>query len=309
MKARGPAGAMRLATQRVTSLVALAALAALSWRGEVAQARTVPRSPFVQAFDEAYRGRFGALDARAGSWRRSSALEPQGRAARVTLLRFTPLEPGCARLLALGADGEHVESIVVNVLPAQAPIAVARSAAASELLTVSVGDVVTWPLTALTAPTFFPSTDCPAVDDTAQRLAAQDWPLRACTLEGPRPRAWRWPALLEEVALRCEFVRAGVDRVRTLVHRFARVTRPGAVQADLAAIAAGPRALAVTQVIESVRGGRGQGVSWAYVPPRRTVRVGDWVTERRDDVEALDDDLIACLHEAESPCRLRPLRR
>jgi hypothetical protein len=53
----------------------------------------------------------------------------------------------------------------------------------------------------------------------------------------------------------------------------------------------------------------GPDTALAFVPTRRVVRAGDWVLEARDDVSAMDEDLLACLHERDSPCRVAATQR
>lgn len=296
-------------------LVALAALAVSTSRGgaqdEAAPgAARAPAIPFVTSFAEAYDGLFELLDVRRSTLRASSDLDARPRSERVVLVRMRALGEGCVRLSARTLDGARTRTIVVNVLPRDAAIAVPRSASASERLRVSVGDEVLWPLPDVADATFLPRGRCDDDDPDMRLLLAGELPGRACTLQGAVPRAWRAPALLEAVAQRCHFTSRARGVVATTVERFSRIRRAGRVQGDLTALAAGSaRSLLATHGVEQERGRSPAAITIAYVPSRRVVRAGDWVFERRDDADALEGDLLACLHERDSACRVRPRGR
>lgn len=295
-------------------LVALAALAVSVSRGR-AQEPVAPSSdrapaiPFVTSFAESYDGLFELLDVRRVTLRASSDLDARPRSERVVLVRMRALAEGCVRLSARTLDGARTRTIAVNVLPRDAAIAVPRSASASERLRVSVGDEVLWPLPDVPDVTFLPRGRCDDDDPDMRLLLVGELPGRACALEGPVPRAWRVPAVLEAIALRCHFASGARGAVTTTLESFSRIRRAGRVQGDLTALAAGSaRSLLATHVVEQERG-RPAASTIAYVPSRRVVRAGDWVFERRDDADALDEDLLACLHERDSSCRVRPRGR
>ncbi len=286
-----------------TSVLALALM--LASIVEVGRAQRAPASsPWLEAFDAAYAERFDALSVASATLTVTSDSDPRPRTERVQLLRVRALSEGCVRLTATLPDG-HTRAVAVNVLASDASVAVPASASASERLNVSVGDVVVWPLPDGSRPSFAPLTGCADRDPEMALLSRGEWPHRACTLDGAQPRSWRLPSALGDEVLRCELASAGVGRVRTLVHRFARVRRAGRVRGDLRALASGSRELTATHVIES-EPGRARDTTWAYVPRARVVRVGDWVVDRRDDVDPVDEDLLACVHERDSACRIRP---
>lgn len=264
------------------------------------------RLPFVSFFREHYHGAFELTSVGHGRLRASSDVDPRPRSAEVALLRMQAMTEGCTRLSAVTADG-RVQSIAIRVLARDSAVAVPRSAAASERVRVSVGDEVIWPLPDATDATFLPPGACDDDDPDMRTLLAGEYPGRTCALEGGEPRAWRLPGSLEPLALRCHFASRGRGEVTTTVERVARIRRAGRVQGDLSALAPGsPRSLVATHVVESERGAARPLRIIAYVPTRRVVRAGDWVFERRGDVEALDEDLLACLHERDSTCRVRP---
>lgn len=290
-----------------SALVLATMLVSVSHVGR-AQRRAPGSAPLIEAFDAAYADRFDAIAIAPASLRVTSDADGRSRTERVQLVRARALSEGCGRLTAT-LPGGRTWTISVNVLPADASVAVPASAGASERARVSVGDVVVWPLPEASVqsaqPTFEPPAACADRDPEMTLLASGGWPHRACTLEGAPPRSWRLPSALVDEVLRCELSNAGVGQVRTLVHRFARVRRAGRVRGDLRAIASGPRELMATHVIDSERG-RARDTTFAYVPRTRVVRVGDWVVDRRDDADPVDEDLLSCVHERDSTCRIRP---
>jgi hypothetical protein len=255
-------------------------------------------------FATLHRDHFELIGVSTARVRVSSDLNPAPRTVEVRLHRIRAVAPGCVTLSARVGDGQHVQSITVNVVAAEAAVAVPRSAGASDRLRVGVGDVFAWPLPASGPIEHRPMRGCLAEDLETSLLLAGELPHRACTLEGARPRGWDRPRLLEEAALRCSFSSAGRGQVRTMAHRFFRVRAPGRVQGDLTAVAAGPRELFATHVHDEAPAHVGPDTTFAFVPARRVVRVGDWVFEARDDVGALESDLLTCLHERDALCRV-----
>ena len=303
----------RLVLSWLSIVLALAMLLASSADVGSAQRRAPASTPLLDAFDTTYAERFDALSIAPATLTVTSDLDARPRTERVLLLRARALSEGCGRLVITLPEG-RTRAISVNVLPADAAVAVPANAGASERLRVAVGDVIVWPLPELVGaretvvgaePSFQPLVDCGDRDPEMTLLSRGEWPHRACTLEGSTPRSWRLPIGLGDEVLRCELSSAGVGRVRTLVHRFARVRRAGRVRGDLRAIASGPRELVASHVIETERG-RARDTVWAYVPRMRVVRVGDWVVDRRDDADPIEEDLLACVHERDTACRIRP---
>ncbi len=265
------------------------------------------RLPFVSFFREQYDGVFELVSVGHGRLRSSSDVDPRPRSVPVALLRLRPLVEGCTRLSARVGESQNVHSITIHVHPRGSAVAVPRSAGASAQLRVSVGDEVTWPLPEATDASFLPRASCEDDDPDMRVLLAGDYPGRACALEGAEPRSWRLPGALELLALRCHFASRARGEVTTTAERVARIRRAGRVQGDLTALTAGSaRSLVATHVVEHERGVARPLRTIAYVPTRRAVREGDWVLERRGDVDALQEDLLACLHERDSTCRVRP---
>jgi hypothetical protein len=291
-----------LARLRLLGLLAVASSLALLTGAPAALAR---RAAPPTDFATLHRDRFELLGVSTARVRASSDRDPSPREVEVRLHRLRALAVGCVTLSArVGEDGAHVQSISVNVVAADAPVALPRSAGASDRLRVGVGDAFSWPLPAEGSIAFRAMRGCLGEDTEMGLLLAGELPHRACTLDGRAPRAWRLPPLLVDAGLRCSFASAGRGEVRTTAHRFYRVRARGRVQGDLSAIESGPRELFATHVHDEVPAHVGPDATLAFVPPRRVARVGDWVFEVRDDVSAHDEDLLACLHEQDSACRV-----
>ncbi len=301
---------MRAARARVALVLALACVVGLVSLALDAPLVSARRARPPTEFEPLHRDHFELLGVSSARVRVSSDLDPAPRTIEVRLHRVRALAPGCVTLSArVGDEGAHVQSITVNVVAADAAVALPRSAAASERLRVGVGDVFAWPLPASGPIEFRPRQGCLDEDLEMGLLLAGELPHRACALEGAVPRAWRVPALLADAGLRCTFASAGRGEVRTTAHRYFRIRARGRVQGDLTAIDAGPRELFATHVHDEAAAHVGPDTALAFVPTRRVVRAGDWVLEARDDVSAMDEDLLACLHERDSPCRVAATQR